>query len=74
MQAELDNADDDALAYLACVLPCLETCGLRVVCVTVKGQWFASCDGAAISGASAIAKLLLAIRGAARNGRSSNLI
>lgn len=42
MQAELDNADDDALVYLASVLPCLETCGLRVVCITVKSQWFAS--------------------------------
>lgn len=42
MSAELDDADDDALVYLAHVLPCLATCGITVVAIGVKNQWSAS--------------------------------
>lgn len=38
MRAELDNADEDALVYLAGVLSYLATWGLSVVCITVKNR------------------------------------
>lgn len=40
--AELENADEDALLYLARALSYLATWGLSVVRITVKNQWYAS--------------------------------
>lgn len=40
--ANLDNADDTALIYVAHVLPCLASCGLNLAVLQVKLAWSAS--------------------------------
>ena len=39
--AELDNADDNALSYVAHMLPCVLSCNLTLVNIQVKGKWSA---------------------------------
>lgn len=42
LSAELDDADEDALVYLAHILPCLATCGITFIIIGVKDQWRAT--------------------------------